>query len=903
MNSDLIQLLGDGATLVTPTRRLARDLKRRFDATQIAVGRTTWPSADILPYGSWLERSFAELAQFDAPDQILGPAQALAVWQRIVAETPGASQLLDAAATARIVRDAWDIQQSWRLDLAAWRGGVPEDAGVYLRWAGHFRDRCASRNWLDTACLADAVAERLRLNPGRAPKVLVLYGFDQLTRQLLDLTEACRSAGTRVEQRHPIGSPGNAMRRAYVTAEDELLDVARRVQGLLRNDPQLRIGVVVPDLAGRRAEVMRVFDDVLEPARVLAGARTGPRPYNVSLGLPLSHYPLVYAALLILRLAQGQLPLSELGALLRSPFLAAAEQEFCRRAQLDARLRRRGRVVVDLATLYREAHAARHDDPAACRALSTRLDAWRGQAQETRRQRQLPSAWSSGLLSLLTGLGWPGERTLDSEDYQTFAKWRELVLGLSRLDPVLGPVDYDEALLWLVRLSADTLFQPEADTVAVQVLGVLEAAGIEFDHLFVTGLTDERWPAVAHPNPLLPAGLQRAHQVPHASAEWELGFARRMTGWWVGAAPEVVLSYPSRDGDRLLRASPLLAELPEAPDGPLLAADWGSQSTYASVIQASAQQDSFVDVSGPALVVPFEVPGGTAVFRNQAACPFRAFAIHRLGAHPLEEGRVGLSAAERGTMLHEAARHLWGELQSQARLLALTQAQERAAVGRAVETAIETMRSRRPDALSEPGAELERLRLRPVLGQLLAIERQRAPFRVVERERGQLQDIAGIKVEARPDRVDELDDGAHVILDYKTGAASPTAWLGARPDEPQLPLYAVEHDSAVSAVSFVLLRPGEVSFKGVASEDELLPGVSAVERWSRTRECGGWAGLLEQWRAVRDALAREFLSGHAPVAPKSYPRTCEHCALGAVCRISEVLGAVAYGDEEDEADA
>jgi len=901
MDAELIRLIGEGATVVTPTRRLARDLKRRFDAAQIEGGCSTWPSADILPWSSWLDRTFANLARSAGNEQVLNPAQQLAVWHDVIGNAASADTLLDAAATGRIAREAWEIQQSWRLDLDRWRGGWSDDGAAYLGWEQRFRDRCAQRNWLDPARLADAVGERLRLDGEGAPHGLVLYGFDQLTPQMQDLLESCRAAGARVDQRHPVARPGRAVRSAHLTREDELIDVAERIQCLLRADPTVRIGVVVPDLARRRAEVVRVFDDALEPARVLPVARTTSRPYNVSLGPPLNRYPLVHAALLILRLVQGHLTLADLGVLLRSPFLAAAEQEFCRRAQLDARLRRRGRLVVDLETLQRLAHAEHRDDPGACRALSTRLMSWRGLAQQARGRRQLPSAWSSTLLALLTGLGWPGERTLDSEDYQTYLRWREFVLSLAHLDAVVGALSYQDVLAWLVRLCGDTLFQPETEEVPVQVLGVLEAAGIGFDHLFVTGLTDEAWPAAAHPNALLPAALQRMHQVPHASAEWEVGFARRMTAFWLAAAPRVTLSHPTRDGDRVLRPSPLVTQLPEVSAVPRAAAN-PSRSSYANAIQAMGRQELLADFAGPPVVAPYEVQGGTAVFRNQAACPFRAFAVHRLGARGLEEARAGLSAAERGILVHEAARHLWGELASQARLLSMTEAELQTAIGHAVDAAIEMLRARRPDALTEPFVDLERARLRPLLADLLALERQRAPFRVIQRERGALQDIAGLIVEARPDRVDELEAGVQAILDYKTGTASASAWLGVRPDEPQLPLYAIAHDRDVAAVSFVLLRPGQVSFRGLARADQLLPGVPAVERALGTRECGGWSGLLQQWRTVCEALAREFVAGHAAVTPKDYPRTCEYCELGALCRINEIVGAAAESEDQTDVD-
>jgi hypothetical protein len=158
--------------------------------------------------------------------------------------------------------------------------------------------------------------------------------------------------------------------------------------------------------------------------------------------------------------------LKKLGAVLRE----IRRLGVTRRALLDARLRSRGRLDVSVDFLRAETQGRHYDDPSACRVLSARLDAWRPLATEAKDARQLASGWSSTFLALLSGLGWPGERTLDSEDYQTLQKLRELVSGLSMLDPVLGALRYDDALHWLIHLCADTMFQPETDDVPIQVL-------------------------------------------------------------------------------------------------------------------------------------------------------------------------------------------------------------------------------------------------------------------------------------------------------------------------------------------------------------------------------------------------------------------------------------------------
>ena len=53
----------------------------------------------------------------------------------------------------------------------------------------------------------------------------------------------------------------------------------------------------------------------------------------------------------------------------------------------------------------------------------------------------------------------------------------------------------EHALAALIALATETLFQAESDEVPIQVLGVLEAAGMDFDALWIAGLTSDAWPA------------------------------------------------------------------------------------------------------------------------------------------------------------------------------------------------------------------------------------------------------------------------------------------------------------------------------------------------------------------------------------------------------------------------
>src|SRR3989442_9667023 len=129
-----------------------------------------------------------------------------------------------------------------------------------------------------------------------------------------------------------------------------------------------------------------------------------------------------------------------------------------------------------------------------------------------------PSEWARHFSALLEAAGFPGERSLDSEEFQTRAKWHEVLGEFARLDRVSKPIKTGEATNILKNLCADTLFQPESADAPIQVLGVLESAGLRFERLWVSGLTDETSPLAARPNPVIPIALQNKGGIPQPNA-------------------------------------------------------------------------------------------------------------------------------------------------------------------------------------------------------------------------------------------------------------------------------------------------------------------------------------------------------------------------------------------------
>jgi probable DNA repair protein len=410
-------------------------------------------------------------------------------------------------------------------------------------------------------------------------------------------------------------------------------------------------------------------------------------------------------------------------------------------------------------------------------------------------------------------------------------------------------------------------------------------------------------PVRAHP--LIAPELQRRAGIPQASAERSLEVDAALTAAWRESAPEVIFSSARADGDRELLPSPLVAGIEETPRAALGIADFPSlaRAQFAAARKAGAR-GTRADTQAPALAMA-TAAGGTAVLADQAACPFRAYAHFRLEARALEAPAAGLTPAERGILLHALMAHLWNALGDQATLAATDADRLAALIGDAAAHAVAKLRAERPGRLEGRFAELERERLARIAREWLDVERGRAPFAVQQREARIALAAGKLHLTGRVDRVDALGDGGVAVIDYKSGSANPGAWLGPRPDDAQLPLYAlaVQAEAEVRAVAFARLKVGELCFAGLAREEGILPDVkTTAQHRTASRHAASWDELLAQWRREVDALGDEFARGEARVDPKRGLATCRDCDLQALCRVHERLGGIAQEDPRAEAE-
>ena len=884
--------LREGSALITVNQRLARFFLQAYALRQQRLNRPVFLTPRIHPFSGWIRDLLdsAESRTEETEPIPLSGFQEQMLWEDVLSRSELAGGLLRIPPAAQSAAQAFALCCEWRIpwhELEAFE--QDEDTRVFTAWARDFAAACEAGSWLDCSRIPDRIIRLLeeeRLSP---PSEIILCGFDEHTPQQMELFQALQRAGCPVLSTETAQRSGEADITAYPDRTEEITAAAVWARRELEREPRQRIGIVAPDLSGIRDSADRIFRDVLHPRHQEADSEQ--RLYNISLGQPLSGYPLVRAGLSILELIRAPLDWREASGLMLSSFLAGAESELTARSRIDADLRQRRATRLDLRDLIQ----ACSGDPSPCPILLQALQALSSRVSRLPRM-QLPAEWAASFQTLLEAAGWPGEQSLSSPEHQARRAWVEALEELASLGPVTGSVSLERALALFSRILGETPFQPEQGEAPVQILGVLEASGITMDQLWIMGLDEGSWPTPARPNPFLPLQLQRSRGVPRCSPERELAFCRRVTRRLLASADRIRLSYPRQEGDTELFPSPLL------PSGQALQDQERAGSPKWEHLEAclrSAITERITDRSAPGIQEGEHAPGGTALLRSQALCPFRAFARHRLGAEGVEDPEIGLAAASRGMMVHAALHGIWKELGDQEGLLARDEAELEQLTHRSAERAVEEMREFLPWPFSRRFAALEVERLRELLREWLELEKQRPPFRGRGCEQKQPVSLAGLRLRTVADRIDSLPDQGVAIIDYKTGEHRVGEWFRERPGEPQIPLYCLASEEPVLAAAVARVSTGRCRFQGVTAPEAELPETKVLPHSQEQSEAPTWEQLLADWRERLQALAREIRQGYAPAAPRDGEATCRDCEIAPLCRILEHHGPAPHPENEE----
>jgi len=857
-----------GHTILTPNVELASALFSAVERMHQDAGRDIWPTPRVRDFGSWLREQHAlrQLTDGGLP-RLLGDIEERELWREVVDASDAGREILEPSGAARAARRARRALRDYGVPLQALRAYAPysDEARVFLDWNQRFEERCREMGSVSVDELLAAA-----LPPIQPVAWIESPVWRPMARQWL-----ARHARMLL----PSAIDSRAARLAAASPDAELAAIADWALQGLRSAERFRAWICIPDLDLRRAQVVDAFDAALAPHRYACGG-ADTAPYAVAGGTPLAGFAPVRAALELLAASSEVVPFERFSLLLRAPELHESPQAAGAAALLDLRLRAAGPHAADLPEWLSLAERVAGAEGLTPLAALQRLRNAHRTLEELQGAQPL-SRWVAVWTVAFECAPWALRHRWSSTEYQAAERFRELLATLATADAILGFQTRRAAQRILWRAAHDTAFQVQTGIPPIWISGQIMDPWLSYDGLWIGGCDDERWPPPLEPLPLLPLKLQRDAGMVGAAAESQLKFALDLQNRWRARAADCRFSYAAPGDGRPASPSPLLLDV--APS----AAQARPRPHWLALLEDAPALEQLTDELAP----PFgsgERARGVATLRAQSRCAFRGFAETRLDAQRLERPVPGFNARERGDMIHDALRHVWTTLRDSTALAALSPPSQAELLREASELALAQACRRR-----DPGAtwrRREQARMQSVLARWLHIERQRPAFVVEELEddesTGRGASIArhgDLSFRVRIDRVDRLQDGSRIVIDYKTGMAD-ADWRGDRPDNPQLPIYALLRPDALVAVAYGQVNAADCCFIAEAERPGLFRQRS---RRSPLEGQPNLAALLEVWSSRLAKLAEDFTSGRAAVAPTM--QACASCHLHALCRVPAAL--------------
>jgi len=852
---------------MTASSMLAADWKRRA----IPLSSSVISTPVIVTWHHWLADIVSSCPDMPVP---FTAHQEVQLWETVISHDMPQKKATSVRGLARHAAKAWTLMRNYRIDVRELTPGG-EETEALARWIAAMQEYLVTDIFAGRTLAAD-VPQHLYAyldtpDTGMVlPECIMLDGFELLTSIQHKILDILQQRGCEILCVQGSGQETKNTLTPCPDQSSEFYHIAQRIKALLDQDKDMRIAVLTAESGCDVAALRRILDGVLTPDVCLDPVRE--IQAVATAGEALSDWPMVGQALHLLSLAGKQsMMFDDFSPLLFAPWFIGFQDERMARAALDAKFREQNRRRISLNGLLKSA-----DVQVLPLLLSVirALDNWKVSKHSA-------AGWVKSVHALLLTAGFvrtglEHERPHSNLEIRQMNAFRDVLTSLVALDAVAPKLAWRTFLSRLRASCAETRFNLAPVYPNVVVMPITQAAGLKFEHLFVMGMDEETFPPSVRPYPLLPVYLQQKHGIPMSSGARVFESSCWLWEQVLRIAPTIECSYARQKDERDMLPSSFVTGLTE------------KSMEQSALLPQPLELETFEDAPDVPMLADEDIHGGTSIIRNQSACPFRAFARHRLNIEVLGETTPGIEASDKGSLIHLALEFIWGKLKSQSTLLKLSDHKCAELLDTAIDYAWQESRVfRDPDIQA-----IEKKRMWQVLNAWLDVEAARPPFDVIESESVYHLTLPEAStqpcsVRIKVDRIDRDIEGRRILIDYKTGKKQPVGkWLGKRMEEPQLPLYALAAGiSADDAVTFATVRSGdEMGFEGLAGGDTGIDGIAVCD--GRYKRPENWQQVLDDWRTHINALAQEFVAGRSVVAPRD-SKACAYCGLEAICRIEE----------------
>ena len=265
--------------------------------------------------------------------------------------------------------------------------------------------------------------------------------------------------------------------------------------------------------------------------------------------------------------------------------------------------------------------------------------------------------------------------------------------------------------------------------------------------------------------------------------------------------------------------------------------------------------------------------GGVSLIQDYQACPFKAFAKHRLKLRKKSPITHDIAPNHYGTITHDVLEQIYQEIQHQDELQQIERSH--------IQTQLDLIWSRHKASkrLHPNLVTILKNRMLETIQEWIHTDQSRPPFTVHALETKALLPLGEHTITIRIDRIDYVNQQP-VLIDYKTGRANIVDTFLPSFEHPQMALYSLTQEQP-SSIAYAKLLPKAALWQPVdlSCDKTLNKHLSA-----RGHEHMSLQSLKDLWTQKACSSLSQYTQGLFQAAPAS-PKTCDQCDFMSLCRI------------------
>jgi hypothetical protein len=647
------------------------------------------------------------------------------------------------------------------------------------------------------------------------------YGFKALTAQQQELftTLKVQALATTVNNTQ---TTQHFTTKIFQNFEEELHACTHWAKELHAKNNQDSIVIIVPELERYASHFEYACNTLFKQSFY----QTKEKSFNISIGKPLSQFPIIRDLLLVLEVHlesfDNAISVQKLITLFHSSYLYKEKQP-----------------ILNTLLAFQKSTITKEE-----LATITTLNFLNFNQKFTH------SEWITCFNEILNTWGFNTHRDMTSDEYQVWNKYKSTLLTFNTLTLFGKKVSFRTALNDLTGILEQVIFSPQSGENQIQIMGLLEAEGLCFDYSWIFGIHSEVLPFSLQPLRFIPLQLCITHNVPRCDYE-HIALDSNNSVLQLGVSSQhPIISYSMVVHSHNKNPSPFIT--------------WKADSVitpHNTLIPA--YQLEVVDDNACAMLTNTHIKQGVKIIKDQNLCNFKGFA-NRLGIDEFREETIGgYDELTKGNILHATLEKIFTHIATNEQLQQLENTEEFIQIHLA-----KAMHSYPKNAFYDGIFEY----ISQKIVDFLEREKSREDWQVIAVEKKQVVQLSSLQFSTTIDRIDINSKGEKILFDYKLGTATKQSWCNAIA-EPQLPIYALSDD--YSGVCFISFK-NNISYSAMAQHQDIFPK-------SQCCDTNTWSEQLISWESKLTQVANDFINGKADVLPQK--GACNYCNLQPFCKI------------------